>query len=427
MEEVSAISFFMLTWLSRGRPDWHPTFWKTAFVLLSCSHAPGLRTCLFFIMMKPPLHSLIPDHVRRFEQYRPSRPDVDLMRLYGLERIRRLHNNENHLGPPPAVWKVMHTFPVAEMALYPSGDAYSLRLALARKFGKSPDQFIAGNGSSECIFSVIKAFCRPGDNVITADKTFAVYEWAAQSAGYSVRLVPLKGSAFNDLAMLEAMDRGTRIIFLCNPNNPTGSYWNSQTMHRFLEAVAGRQIVVIDEAYREYVGKPDFPDGMHLIERYPNVLVFRTFSKIYGLAGLRIGFLAGSAETVEIVRRTSMIYSVNRLAQACAEAAIEDDTEHILASRAMVESAKIALAAFFEGLGLEHLSGEGSFMMVRTPMSDTLLYRMLMKKGIMVRTMTDFRFPNWVRVTMSTPEIMLEFMDAFRDVVRSRTTGGQAR
>jgi histidinol-phosphate aminotransferase len=376
--------------------------------------------------MKPPHHSLIPDYVLRFEQYRPSRPDAELMRLYGLERIRRLHNNENPLGPPPAVLEVMRAFPVSEMALYPSGDAYSLRLALAGKLGKSPDQFLAGNGSSECIFSVVKAFCRPGDNVITADRTFAVYEWAAQSAGYTVRLVPLKNAAFNDLAMLEAMDRSTRIIFLCNPNNPTGSYWDAKTMDRFLEAVAGRQIVVIDEAYREYVSKPDFPDGMDLIERHPNVIVFRTFSKIYGLAGLRIGYLAGNAETVDIVRRTSMIYSVNRLAQACAEAAIQDD-DHILASRAMVETAKTTLAVFFEEMDLEYLCGEGSFMMVSTPMSDTLLHRMLMKKGIMVRTMTDFRFPNWVRVTMSTPEIMREFMDAFRKVVLRRTSGDSAR
>ncbi len=362
------------------------------------------------------VHSMVPDHIRDFHPYRPILPDAELMRRYGIKKLHRLHNNENPLGPPPAVMEAMRAFSSSHIVLYPSGDAHPLRTALARRHGKNdPDQFLVGNGSSECILSVIKAFCRPGDNVITADKTFAVYEWTAMTSGCAVRLVPLKAGALDGPGILETMDSRTRVVFLCNPNNPTGTYWDTPTMRRFLDSVGGRRIVVIDEAYREYVDQDDFPDGMDLVEEYPNVLVFRTFSKIYAMAGLRVGYLAGQRETVEIVRKPAMIYSVNGFAQMCARAAIHDDTAHIRAGRDLAREGKNTLRAFFDGLGLEQFCGEGNFIMVRTPLPDELLYHKLMGRGIMVRAMTEFRFPNWIRVTVSTPDIMEEFMKAFEN------------
>ena len=364
------------------------------------------------------LQRLVPAHVRRFEVYTPSKPDPELMRLFRVDHLHRLNNNENPLGPPPEAARIVSGFPPRLAPIYPSGDAYALRLLLAERFGKNPDQFLVGNGSCEVIASVIKAFCAEGDNIVTADKTFAVYEWVAEFSGFEARLTPLKEYAFDPEAMLAACDERTKIIFVCNPNNPTGTWWDRATLNRFLEAVDGRQIVVLDEAYFEYVDQPDFPDGMTLLERHPNLVVFRTFSKMYALAGLRIGYLCGSPEVVDIIRRTHVVYSVNSLAQQAAAAAIADDGAFVRRTRDMVATAKEMLRDLCAGLRLEMQCGEGNFAMIRVPVSDTLLYRKLMAQGVMIRTMTGFRFPGWIRVSMAQEDVMEEFRRALTHTVR---------
>lgn len=363
------------------------------------------------------LDRIVPRHIRNFEPYYPSKPDSVLMSLFGVERLHRLNNNENALGPPPAVHRVIDGFSAEMVPVYPNGDCFDLRDLLAAKFHKTQDRFLVGNGSCEVISSVIKAFCVKGDNIITADKTFAVYEWVAEFSGVEARLIPLKDFGFDPEAMLDAVDDKTKIIFVCNPNNPTGTYWDRDTMTGFLEAVDQRCIVVIDEAYCEYVDTPDYPDAMQLMETFPNVVTFRTFSKMYALAALRIGYLCSSPDVVDMVRRTHIVYSVNTPAQQAAAAAITDDNEFILATRKMVKEARQLLCAFFDGLGIPYLSNQGNYMMVHTPISDTLLYRMLMKRGIMVRTMTGFRFPNWIRISLVQAPVMQDFINAFREVL----------
>jgi len=286
--------------------------------------------------MSLPIAELVPPHIRAFEAYVPSRPDPELMRVYKVDHLHRLNNNENALGPPPAARRVIEAFESPRSAIYPSGDSFFLRKTLAERFGKDPDRFLVGNGSCEVITSVIKAFCDKGDNIVTADKTFAVYEWVAEFSGFEARLVPLLDYAFDPAGMLAAMDARTKILFVCNPNNPTGKWWNRETMERFLAGVDGRAIVVLDEAYCEYVDDPDFPDGMELMERHPNVVVFRTFSKMYALAGLRVGYVCGQKDVIEYVRRTHIVYSVNTLGQPAATAALSDDAEHIAATRRIV-------------------------------------------------------------------------------------------
>ncbi|MEW6076216.1 MAG: histidinol-phosphate transaminase [Thermodesulfobacteriota bacterium] len=368
-------------------------------------------------MFNLPLDHLVPSHIQRFEPYQPSRPDRELMRMFGVDHLYRLNNNENVLGPPPAARRVIEHFDPVQWPIYPSGDCFYLRQALAERFGKSPDQFLVGNGSCEVITSVIKAFCEKGDNIVTADKTFAVYEWVAEFSGLEARLVPLRRFAFDPQAMLDAADERTKIFFVCNPNNPTGTYWDSATFRGFLEAVGNRRIVVIDEAYFEYVARDDYPDGMALMNDYPNVVVFRTFSKMYALAALRVGYLCAAAEVVDIIRRAHVVYSVNALAQAAAVAAMEDDAGFIAATRDMVAGARALLGAEFENAGLEHVSGEGNFMMVRLPVSDTLFYRKMAARGILVRTMTGFRFPGWIRVSLVTRPVMEAFCRAFREAM----------
>ncbi|MFA5904451.1 MAG: histidinol-phosphate transaminase [Desulfobacula sp.] len=363
------------------------------------------------------LDRIVPQHIRNFEPYYPSKPDAVLMSLFGVKRLHRLNNNENALGPPPSVYPVIDGFVPGMVPVYPNGDCFDLRERLAAKFDKTRDQFLVGNGSCEVISSVIKAFCVKGDNIITADKTFAVYEWVAEFSGVQAKLIPLKDFGFDPEAMLDAVDDRTKIIFVCNPNNPTGTYWDKDTMTAFLEAVDQRCIVVIDEAYCEYVDNPDYPDAMQLMETFPNVVTFRTFSKMYALAALRIGYLCSSPEVVDMVRRTHIVYSVNTPAQQAAAAAITDDTEFILATRKMVKDARRMLCPFFDDMGIPYLSNQGNYMMARVPLSDTLLYRMLMKHGVMVRTMTGFRFPNWIRISLVQEPVMKDFTNAFREVM----------
>lgn len=360
---------------------------------------------------------LVPSYIQAFETYYPSKPDPELMRLYGVDHLHRLNNNENALGPPPEVTRVLETFAPMTVPVYPNGDCFDLRRSLAKRFNKAAEQFLVGNGSCEVIASVIKAFCEKGDNIITADKTFAVYEWVAEFSGFEPRLIPLKDNAFDPQAMLDAMDRHTKILFVCNPNNPTGTYWDRQTMKAFLDAVNNRAMVVIDEAYCEYVENEDFPDGMTLMDEYSNVVVFRTFSKMYALASLRIGYLCAHGDVVDFIRRTHVVYSVNTLAQKAAVAALTNDGSFVRATRKMVTDAKALLCPFFDELGLGYECGQGNYLMVKVPVSDTLMYRKLMKKGIMVRTMTGFRFPDWIRISLVQQPVMEVFCNAFTDVL----------
>jgi len=369
--------------------------------------------------------SLVPRHIKAFSAYIPSKPDDVLKQLYGCTQIHRLNNNENALGPPGTACAAIERFPAVQGSVYPSGDAYHLRCKLAHRFGMHPDQFLAGNGANEVISFVVKAFCREGDNIITADKTFAVYEWVAGFSGIEARLAPLADYRFDVSGMLERIDPGTKILFVCNPNNPTGTWWNRETLCGFLDRVGGRAIVVVDEAYREFVEDPDFPDALALVPRYPNLVVFRTFSKIYGLAGLRIGYLAGSREVVDITRRTCIVYSVNSLAQVAALAALNDE-EHLGRTLEMVRRGRSFLHRELSRLQLPVISGDGNFLMVRLPMSDSLAYRKLMARGVMVRAMTGFRFPNWIRVTISHMEAMEAFVEAMTDIL-AESAQGQGR
>jgi histidinol-phosphate aminotransferase len=365
------------------------------------------------------IDELVPDYVRNFQAYLPSRPDHVLMREYGAPYLHRLNNNENPLGPPPAAREAIAAHPVERLSIYPNGDSFDLRHALSARFGLPPEQFLVGNGSCEVITSIIKAFCERGDNIVTADKTFAVYEWVAEFSGVEARLVPLRDHAFDPEAMLDRLDRRTKIVFLCNPNNPTGAYWPTAVLRDFIERAGERRIVVVDEAYCEYVEKADYPDAMTLIERLPNVVAFRTFSKMYALAGLRVGYMAGSAPVLDAVRRTYTTYSVNTLAQIAAKAALGDDSGHVARSRRMVGEARASLIKLCDALELRSIGGEGSYIMIKTPIDDMQMYRRLMRRGVMVRSMTGFRFPGWIRVTLREPEVMACFAEAFSGEIKA--------
>ncbi|MEQ8187104.1 MAG: histidinol-phosphate transaminase [Candidatus Eremiobacterota bacterium] len=360
---------------------------------------------------------LIPPYLRNFEPYIPSKPDEELKKLYGITRLFRLNNNENHLGPPPSACEAIAGFSPFEASVYPSGDSFYLRKKLAEKYALHIAQIMTGNGANEIITSIIKAFCSAGDNIITADKTFAVYEWVAKFSGIEARLIPLKNFTFDDKAILKTINEKTKIISICNPNNPTGTYWTESKLRNFLNNINEKQIVIVDEAYCEFVEQKDYPDGIKLIRDYPNLVIIRTFSKMYGLAGLRIGYLIGNMDVVDIIRKTYITYSVNTIGQIAAVAALDHDREHIDKTRKMVREGKEFLHQEINKLGLFHTEGEGNFMLIRLPMSDTLAYKKLMYHGIMIRSMTGFRLPNYIRVTISHIPVMELFVEALKKIL----------
>ncbi len=365
----------------------------------------------------PLLNHIVPPYIQKIEAYIPSKPDDILQKMYNSPFLYRMNNNENVIGPPQKSINAIMNFDPERAAIYPNGDGYRLRHRLSEVFGLSSCSFIIGNGANEVITFVIKAFCQKGDNIITSDKTFKVYEWVADFSGFESRLVPLKENAFDDEGILARIDERTKVIFICNPNNPTGTYWNEAKLRKFMERVGGKQIVVVDEAYSEFVEQPDYPNGMNLIREYPNLVVFRTFSKMYGLAALRIGYLAGDRRVVDIIRRTCVVYSVNTLAQEAALGALGDDGTHIVRSRDLIRSSKKYLLEELDRMEFPYIAGEGNFVLIRLPISDTLAYRRLMQKGYMVRTMTGFRLPNHIRVTLHDIPVMEGFTTTLKSTI----------
>ena len=363
------------------------------------------------------LERLLPEYVKNFEAYTPSKPDAELMKLYGCSTLHRLNNNENPLGPSVKARNAISSFSPEKAAIYPSGDSYHLRTTLAQKFNKNHEQFLVGNGANEVISFVIKAFCEQGDNIVTADKTFAVYEWVANFSGYQAKLAPLNNFEFDEQSMLDLVDKKTKIVFICNPNNPTGKFWSLDRLRAFMNRLGDEKIVVLDEAYAEFVEDETFPNGLDLVEEYDNLVVFRTFSKMYGLAGLRIGYLCAQEPLVDAIRKTCVVYSVNTLAQSAAMASL-DSEGHVQMTRALVCESKSFLMRQFQRMDMEYVCGEGNFMMVRLPISDTLAYRKLMSLGLMVRTMSGFRFPGYIRVSMSHQSVMEKLIEGMERILK---------
>lgn len=370
-------------------------------------------------MYKPtiPFDQLVPPYIQNVTAYVPSKPDDVLKEMYDTPALYRMNNNENIFGPPPAAVEVINHYDHVQASRYPSGDAYHLRHRLSELTGLPSCSFVVGNGANEVITFVIKAFCSEGDNIITADKTFAVYEWVAIFSGCEAKLVPLKEHAFDYEGILAARDKRTKVIFICNPNNPTGTYWNREKIERFLHDVNYQQIVVLDEAYAEYVGAEDYPDGISMVSRYPNLIIFRTFSKMYGLAGLRIGYLAADVRVADTLRKPSIVYSVNALAQGAALGALADDGTHVRKTRSMIQESRNFMERELYRLNLPYISGEGNYIMIKVPVSDTLIYRRLIQRGYIVRTMTGFRFPNYIRVTLHPVAVMKGFISALIDCI----------
>ena len=332
----------------------------------------------------------------------------------GIEGSIKLASNENPLGPSPRAIEAIEGA-LKGIHRYPDGGGYYLRRRLAEFYGLGMDSIILGNGSNEIIELVVRTFLRPGEAILTAHPTFLVYGLIVQAAGGRAITVPLKDMAYDLEAMARMLRDGVRIVFIANPNNPTGTIVKRDELDHFVDLIPEETILVLDEAYHEYVVDPDYPDGLEYLERGKKILVLRTFSKIYGLAGLRVGYGMGDGELIDGMNRVRQPFNVNSLAQAGALAAI-DDREHLKRS---VENNRRGLEFLYremDALGLPYIPTQTNFLLIKVGDGDGV-YRALLKRGVIVRSMDSYGLGEYIRVTVGLPEENERFVEALKEII----------
>ncbi len=361
---------------------------------------PEMRSCLDLI--KP---------------YVPGKPVEEVERELGLSDVIKLASNENALGPSPLAVKAMQES-AAEMHIYPDGNCYYLKEALAAKLNITEDQLLFGNGSDEILSFMTVAFINPGDEAVMVAPSFSEYDFAMRLMGGVPRLVPLTGSDFAyDLdAVLAAVNDQTKIVFICSPNNPTGSHVQRSDFVKFMDKIPDKVLVVLDQAYIEYVNDPGHPEGLDLIEQGYPVIALRTFSKIYGLAGLRIGYGIASSALITGLNRVREPFNVNAMAQKAALAALSD-TAHLENSIAVVEQGRKTLAAGLSALGLKPVPDQANFCFVDIGVDSRQAFQALLMKGVIVRTGDIFGYPTFIRVTYGTAAQNERFLVALKEVL----------
>lgn len=345
--------------------------------------------------------------------YEPGRPIEEVARELNLKPtgIIKLASNENALGPSPKAVAAMRAA-LKSAHLYPDGGAFYLRQALARKLGVQPDNLILGCGSNEIIEFLYHAFVAPGDEVVAGDRAFVIYSIMAKMFQAKCVEVPFAGHTHNLSAMREAITAKTKLVFVANPNNPTGTRVRNAALDKFIRSLPAHVICVLDEAYIEFLDDPP-PSIGWVMKR--NVVVLRTFSKIVGLAGLRIGYGVAQPECIALLQKVRQPFNVNAVAQDGALAAL-DDAAHIRRTKAMTRQGQKYLYREFDWLGLEYVPSCANFVLVRVG-DGAAVFQALQRRGVIVRPMAGYKLPEWIRVTVGLPAENRRFIAALRPVV----------
>ena len=373
-------------------------------------------------MPRSPISELLPPWSSRIRPYPPGKPLEEVERELGHSAIK-LASNENPLGPSPkaleAIRKSLHN-----IYLYPDGNGYYLRKKLAEVHHLEMEQVILGAGSTDLIELVAKTFLTGGDEAITSESAFYIYRLAIEGMGAGLVLTPLRDMTFDLAAIGRAVTQRTKVIYLGNPNNPTGTMFTAGEIDRFLDALPQRILVVLDEAYYEYVQHPDYTRSLDYVRSGRNVLVLRTFSKVHGLAGLRIGYGMGHRELIESLNRIRSPFNASSVAQAAALAAL-DDREHVARS---VESNQREMKFMTEELalsGVRYTPSVGNFLLIDTGRDCEEDFARLLHEGVIVRPMKLYGFPTSLRVTVGTHAENEQFLGALRRVTAApvRTEG----
>ncbi len=359
----------------------------------------------------------VAEHIAKIVPYPPGKPIEELEREYGISGSIKLASNENPLGPSPKAVEAI-VAATSKLNRYPDGSGFYLRKRLAEKHRLPFDSILLGNGSNEIIELVIRAFMSPGDEVMMPEPSFLLYKLVVQWMGGMPVPVPLKQDWGIDLdKMAEAVSAKTKVIFLTNPNNPTGKVISKADFEAFLSRVPQSAAVVLDEAYIEFNTNPDTPLGFDYISgQSPAVIVLRTFSKAYGLAGLRIGFGAMDPEIAGFLNRVRQPFNTGSLAQAAALAAIDDD-EFLSRSRQTTWSGLQFLYKEIEKMGLRHIPSEANFFLIEVPCEAKELYEAMLRRGVIIRSMASYGMERFIRVNVGLPEENIRFIGALKEVL----------
>lgn len=347
--------------------------------------------------------------------YQPGKPIEEVKRELGLTEVIKLASNENPFGCSEAAKQAIMN-ELANTSLYPDGAAVALTEALAGHLGVGKDQIIFGAGSDEVILMIARAFLVPGDETIMADETFPQYRHNVEIEGAKIIEVPLKDGRHDLPAMLEKVTDKTKIVWICNPNNPTGTIVTKDELDAFMAMVPAHVLVVLDEAYCEYIDDPAYPNGIEYVKRYPNVISLRTFSKIYGLASLRIGYGIGRPEIIRYINQVREPFNTTRYAQAAAKAALED-TAFIAECRRRNAEGLAYLKAEFDRLGLRYFEPYGNFVMFDTGIPSQKVFDALLRKGIISRARWT-HYPTHIRITVGSAEQNRKFIEALEQVLQ---------
>ena len=357
--------------------------------------------------------------VRSLKPYQPGKPIDELARELGLNEsdIVKLASNENPMGPSPAALEAIRR-ETAELHRYPDGAGFVLKKTLSDKLNVRSEQITLGNGSSDILDFIVRVFVNDGDNVVVSQHAFAIYGLVARTVGADCIAVPAKDFGHDLEEMLGAINERTRIVFVTNPNNPTGTWNHRDELIEFLNKVPENVIVLLDEAYFEYVHEADYPNGIELLDQYPNLVVTRTFSKAYGLASLRVGYGVSSPELADLMNRVRPPFNVDSFALAAANAAILDE-EYVLESIALNDCGMSYLTSAFDDLGLSYIPSVGNFISFRVPggVDAMEVYSGLLKQGVIVRPVANYEMPEYLRVSIGTESENKTFIRALQKVL----------
>ena len=352
-----------------------------------------------------------PLYVRNLARYVPGKPIDELAREFGLaeREIVKLASNENPRGPSPAV-RAAIAAAIDDLSRYPDGNGFALKAALSARYKVAPEQIVLGNGSNDILELVTQAFLRPGDRAVYSRHAFAVYPLATQARGATGIEVPARDYAHDLPAMRAAITPATRIVFIANPNNPTGTWVTADALQAFIASVPDDVLVVLDEAYNEYLDPTQQAPSAAWTAMYPNLVVSRTFSKAYGLAALRVGYGIMNPSVADVLNRVRQPFNVNALAQAAALAALADSA-YVDESRALN---RVGMRTLEEGArthGLSFVPSHGNFLLIRVGDADRV-YRRLLEQGVIVRPVANYGLPEHLRVTIGLPEETRRLLDA---------------
>ncbi len=358
---------------------------------------------------------LAPAYIRAIAPYQPGKPISELERELGITGIVKLASNENPLGCSPRAAAAMHEA-IKTIALYPDGNGFELKDALSKRYGVEHAGIVLGNGSNDMLELAARAFLTVGDKAVYSDHAFAVYPLATQSVGATGVSVPAINYGHDLKAMLKAaVEHKAKLVFIANPNNPTGTFLSPADLLEFLRALPPQILVVLDEAYNEYLPEECRYDSVSWLKEFPNLIVSRTFSKAYGLAGLRVGYALSHPQVADMMNRVRQPFNVNSVAQAAAVAAL-DDTDFVRKTNELNRRGMVQITEGLARLGLEYIPSFGNFVAFRIG-GATARYRRLLELGVIVRPIANYDMPDWLRVSIGLETENEKFLSALKQAL----------